>query len=412
MSVVDSNGYFLSDFRVLVWCRSEPDAPSGTPVILTRILEEIPPGQASVVCERATPRERRRQVSLQHSVVRWTPWPFRRGARIKAVLKYALFPVQLVFGLSLALLFRPSALLTVYFDNLWVLSALLIARICRLPVLFYFHDGYTESATSRGGLEGWMAPRIERLCARYGVFVALTRNLQESLSRRHGLEVELVRHVAGGPGSARCELEQERPRGKGIVAFSGAIYDNNALLLRSMAIACARRHLQFLVFTDCTREHLEEFGILQSTTKVAFESDGKRLVTALAESDLLYLPLAFESGEAVARESLRLAFPTKTLDYLQAGVPILVHCPSDYEVFRFLEQHSAAWLLADGADEALDKWLVRWTLEEMAPASPESVSAAIEEFSPARNFGSLRRAYKSAIAGRHPERPSDDRLPT
>ena len=56
----------------------------------------------------------------------------------------------------------------------------------------------------------------------------------------------------------------------------------------------------------------------------------------LREADVVLLPHSFEYAEA-ARDEFRTIFPTKTIEYLISGRPMLAHAPADAFLTQFLQ---------------------------------------------------------------------------
>ena len=118
--------------------------------------------------------------------------------------------------------------------------------------------------------------------------------------------------------------------------------------------------------------------------EVGFESDHAQLLERLAECDLLYLPLAFADSGDLTTNALQYAFPTKSLDYLVAGPPILVHCPVHFELSRFFQEHRCAHVLNEGDPAALAQWLEAWGGGAANP-DDDARRCAVEVFSPQEN---------------------------
>ena len=165
--------------------------------------------------------------------------------------------------------------------------------------------------------------------------------LADHYRQRYGIEATVLRQVVRR--DLRPKHSHVRDSAVRVIGFAGAIYDNNATQLHDLAAAVnANARLRLKIWTDATPERLRSLGIAGERVEVGFESDHTRLIERLADCDLLYLPLAFADSGDLTTNALQYAFPTKGLDYLVAGPPILVHCPAQYELSRFFKQHGSA----------------------------------------------------------------------
>jgi glycosyltransferase involved in cell wall biosynthesis len=65
-----------------------------------------------------------------------------------------------------------------------------------------------------------------------------------------------------------------------------------------------------------------------------------QVVERLSESDIVVLPHGFQGS--LPPEEYRTIFPTRTIEYLLCGRPILAHTPPDCYLTRFLKEHGCA----------------------------------------------------------------------
>jgi hypothetical protein len=100
---------------------------------------------------------------------------------------------------------------------------------------------------------------------------------------------------------------------------------------------------------------------------------------------LLYLPLAFYDAPGATTHSLQYAFPTKSLDYLVCGTPLLVHCPENFELSRFFAGHNCGHVVNQPGPEAVENWLNRWLAGRIAPLPDTDRLDALNVFSAAEN---------------------------
>jgi SAM-dependent methyltransferase len=391
--------------KVLVWSRSAPDGPSGTPAILERCLEPIPPGRVEIVCEDDGAPQRRRKIALPHPVTR-IAYPFRSlsgklGSAVHLAARYPSVAQLVSIGLRHVRRFEPDVMLTVLYDDRWVLSSYLLSRLTGIPVIYCVHDAYAENAEVRKwpwerAFPGWIEPRA----LRHGTVTTILGNLARVYRQKYGIACHLIRHPA-----PRVPLpERRRSPGKPLrIAFAGAVYDNVIDPLRQLAgIVAADPELSLTVLSPASPEQLAGHGISGRGVEARFERQYEKLLAALAEFDLLFLPLAAAGGPELAPGALQYALPTKTVDYLLAGAPILVHCPAHFELYQFLEGHQAAHLLPTGGDETLASWLGRWKAEAVPAIPVANRQQACAEFAPATIESSWRKLFRDACRWREP----------
>jgi hypothetical protein len=64
------------------------------------------------------------------------------------------------------------------------------------------------------------------------------------------------------------------------------------------------------------------------------------LIARLREADIVGLPHGFQGS--LPPEEYRTIFPTRTIEYLLCGRPILAHAPPNCYLTRFLKEHECA----------------------------------------------------------------------
>jgi glycosyltransferase involved in cell wall biosynthesis len=94
----------------------------------------------------------------------------------------------------------------------------------------------------------------------------------------------------------------------------------------------------------------------------------EQLLRELRQADVLMLPHGFDGGFApVEYETI---FPTKTIEYLISGRPILAHSPPGCFLTRFLNEHGCALVVEERTVAAVKAALLRLQTE---PALRESL---------------------------------------
>ena len=201
---------------------------------------------------------------------------------------------------------------------------------------------------------------------------------------RYGIECTVLRQIIRHP--AMPAVEPDLSAKELVIGFSGAIYDNNRRQLAELAEVVARNpRLRLKLWTDASPDDLATRGIGGDRVEIGYESDYGRLLSNLASCDLLYLPLAFYDAPGATIDSLQYAFPTKSLDYLVCGSPLLVHCPEHFELSRFFAGHNCGHVLNDPGPVAVERWLNRWLAGEVPSMDDKDRLAALDIFSPTEN---------------------------
>ncbi len=381
--------------RVLAWSRSGPGTPSGSPAVLLELLRCLTDSSVEFVCEQRPMTSATRSIDAGFSVRSWSffrlLWPFRRGSRLVAWARMIASPSLVILGLLRVAAFRPHVLLAMFFDPVWISTAFLVGKISGTPILWYVHDPFEEARERRSRFSRLAAHWLESLALRNGKVIVLYPSLQRLYMAKHGISARVVRHMTRHERGQRSDTAARPFR---CVGFAGTIYANNTHSLRDLARATRALGLEVRAFTNASEPHLEEAGLRSSHVTTAFESDYDRLLARLGECDLLFLPLAFRGDRDLPTEALRHVIPTKAVDYLLAGPPILVHCPADYELASFFRDTGAAHLLHEEGEDALRNWLWTWREGGVAPTPEANVLRALSRFGVVPNMEQFEAALR------------------
>lgn len=304
-------------------------ASTGTPIVLYELFRHFPAQSVRVLCGPGlTPRS---QLKLPFPTTRLTIERVDRylsgayrlaGKRMLPLVRQALR--------AAVLRERPSAIYAHYPDAVFVTAAALTAEEFGIPLTIYFDILWG------GNDEPGLADEYEhRVCTIARHRFAITEMYCEYLSAKHGLPFQLMPHVITSPPPSPPVAAHERARK---IHLGGNVYPNMNLdavqtLHRVLAAEASPPELEILGFTP--REDLTRWGIDGSFVKTG-TVPRDQLLDIQRKSAVLYLPEAFESP---VPDMIRNNFPTKALEYMLTGTPILVHAPADCYLSRSAREH-------------------------------------------------------------------------
>lgn len=341
--------------KTLVMTRSIPSAVTGSAVIMGNLarqfnrdemllLAALDPGRPAVHWEAHWPR---RIYGMLWSD-RW------RGERY---IRRAQFPL-LFFVSFLALIFsRSKAVLAVYPDGSFLLISYVIARLTRKPLYAYFHNTYLEN-NRPSRLANWLQPRVFNY-ARH-IFV-MSDGMQRLYEENYpGLKCSPLRHTFNDPLPAAEPLPPLNNRVQ--LCFSGTLNPSCFDAATRLALMIQQvGDVEVMLYTGTPPPVVERLGFSGPRVKVATVSRDE-LIAHLRQADILLLPHGFTSR--FAQEEIKTIFPTKTIEYLISGRPILAHLPADCFLAEFLRNHDCAVIVDEPDVGALKAALNRLRQDE------------------------------------------------
>jgi colanic acid biosynthesis glycosyl transferase WcaI len=291
-----------------------------------------------------------RAIELRSEFARYAPI-----ARLGQELQYARMSARAILAA------RPDV---VVLSNIPLLSMFVLTmslRVRRVPYIFWHQDIYSEAirviARDRfgqlGRLIGWVAGRVERRVARSAAaVVAISDNFLEQLDA-WGVQASKV-HVV--PNWAAIDEMPVRPRdntwaqahgliGAPVVMYAGTLgLKHDPSVISGLAQAAPVGSRTVVVSEGKGREWLEtEAGDVPGLTLLDYQPY-QQLPDMLASADVLLVVL--ESNAS------RYSVPSKVLNYLCAGRPVLALLPPDNAVAQMVEAAEAGLVVAPGDSDA------------------------------------------------------------
>lgn len=334
--------------KILFISRSVPPGASGSSVITANLAQQFTPEEMVVIGAYyvgSPPVEwRAGWPRLIYATVH--PPDNLRGGRW---LRWGQLPWLLLRGLWVCLYQHCEIILGTYPDEIYLLAAYVISLLTGRPLFLYFHNTYLEHP--RGNImAGWLQPRVFRHAQH--MFV-MSRAMQELYRRYYpGLVCTPLVHSFNeplpDPKTLPSTAEVQNPLR---LVLSGSVNASNEGAVAHMAQAIAAlTDTQLRIYSRTNPAYLKQLGIQGSQFSLTTVSRDS-LIQELQQADILFLPHGFSDRESI--EEIETVFPTRTIEYLIAGRPILAHVPEKCYIADFLREHQCALIVTDPGVEHL-----------------------------------------------------------
>lgn len=182
-----------------------------------------------------------------------------------------------------------------------------------------------------------------------------------------------------------CDEEITKPNYRTInansikIAFMGSLNNSNFdAFSRFTEILDNFPGCHLTTFSGTPDAMFSEYGV--SGTNVTHTSVGfDQVVEALKQHDVLFFPHGFEGGfKDIEYETI---FPTRTIPYLLAGVPILAHSPTNAFLTKWLKSYDCAEVVESKARGELSMALRRLIESEARQKTVvDNAVTAVEQF--------------------------------
>lgn len=333
--------------RILLLSEGVPPAPVGGAVIVGNLAQQFSPGEMVVAGEKPEgwleviwKNEWPRLVYLTRG------WPeSKRGCRWWRRLQ---FPLLLFRCLWLAMKERCTVVVAVFPREEFLLAGYITAVWLRAKFYPYLLNTYVEN---RKGLSlrfaHWLQARIFSRAEH--VFVMSEGMVELYRERYPNLKCSALVHSFNG----QIADFSPPPEPGSPVRFT--ICGNISESCREAAVRVGAAISQvedasLTLLSGTPRSYLERIGLLRNEVRYETVSSDEVLFH-LRRADVVVLPHGFSGG--YPPEEYRSIFPTRTIEYLICGRPILAHTPPDCYLTRFLREHDCALIVDEPSTEAL-----------------------------------------------------------
>lgn len=334
--------------RILLLSWTVPPETTGSAVIVGNLAKQFAREEMVVVGER--PHGRPAVVwkdTWPEIVYATTGWPqTRRGARWR---RKAQIPLLVLRCWHLTRRYHCTRLLVVFPNEEFLLAGYLIARVSGIPFYAYFHNTYIEQCNQDSWsypFSRWLQRQVfER--ARH-IFV-MSDGMVELYRERYPRVVCSPLVHSFNEEIPECNVPPP-PRTPIRFVLSGNINGSCEEAVVRVCEAISRIDSSLTILSGTDKRYIAELGILGPG--VQCETVSRDILLArLAEADVVLLAHGFTG--TLSDEEYRTIFPTKAIEYLLCGRPILAHTPPDCYLTRFLREHHCAFIVDDPSVEAL-----------------------------------------------------------
>lgn len=242
----------------------------------------------------------------------------------------------------------PSLIMGVYPDMHMLRAAQAAAKGARIPFLAYFHDLLEEvyADTSQANA----AYRLQSSVFQESASVlVIGQGMADHYRATTGFAARCLEHIS----PVWTEQKLESHTSLKTIFVGGTVYDVNHVAIQRLLDASRKVRLELILATGVGKIYLKRMGLAgEGLTVVTFaQPDAYR--ETLRHQGILAVGLNWPQESSTPEVELATAFPTKVIEYLFAGRPILVHCPGHYFLARFFRQHGCGLVVSERSSTAL-----------------------------------------------------------
>ena len=368
--------------------------------VMENLLSWLEPEEFVVACARA-PRvgvEMRSASSKMrvYDVLRppLTGLSFRLDQRLMSLYFHTAAPARALQRLARE--HNCGAILGVYSDIHALVAARQASEMTGLPLSLYLHDPIAEG--SQGARIHAYATAVQsKLFSEKHLVFSMSEGLTALFLRKYQLQTFPLPHCYNEKPLEPSSIE--RNAGPRTALFSGSIYEINRPAVARAAKSAIRAGFRVICTSQRAASTLASDGVPSESIDVKSSPTRSGYLELLRQQDALFVALAWPDESPIHRDSLATLFPTKIPEYLGAGRPILIHCPDDYFLSRFVGERQCGLLVGERNDERLlEAWARLRDDRDLALRLGHNSHQAVSYFDGKRIAGVFRQHVEALVA--------------
>lgn len=222
------------------------------------------------------------------------------------------------------------------------------SKITKVPFYPYLHDTISEGLSSTTFAKH--AKKVQNLVFENAKrIITMSEGMTDLLREKYSLESYPLEHSY--PEKLLDEPNFDRNK-KGF--WGGEVYNINNVCFSRIQKAMLNLNTTFTV-TSLSPLNIEKTSNLNQT----FFPSRQEYISAVNEHGIMVLSVNWPDECKVHEDELSTIFPTKTVEYLATGGPILVHCPRQYFLAKFFRNYSCGLVVDSKEIVDLEKAILK-----------------------------------------------------
>lgn len=326
--------------------KASPFARSGSGVVAKNFMNYFSNNEMIFLCEKNN------EITKHNSQVHYfNPFPidFSRGKRFVRWQKWFLLNSLINKITILVSKEKCHSIICFYPDEFYLIASSIVAKKNSIPFYPYFHNLYYEN---KKGISAIFAKIIQKKLFNQAPWVYLiSEGLLSEISHKYpNINFRVLLHTT--------EIQDKLLENKKIkkeftqISFLGNVNNSNkdalSFFLNSVN---AIDEIRVNLITSQPMNILKKESLLKNNVFVKANLSDNEVINELESSDLLILPHGFSGS--LSNSEYRSSFPTKTIDYLKSGTPILALIPDYSYLNDFLSKNQCAFCITSKNKQAI-----------------------------------------------------------
>ena len=322
-----------------------PCEKAGSILVMHELLSHFDPNSFTVI---TATRSGARRISPEHGhrVFRIMHNTYLSG-RANVIWRLIQVPLSIRLATRIVKRLRPSVIVGVYPEFEFLHIAQKVAASQKIPWVAYLLDAVSHCDSRT--VFGLMHRRIKKNTFRDASCVSvISKGMADYYKNEEGIQMRVLTHICPDLpiSTSLCAVANRAFMG-------GSIYSVNTHAAARIAKAMSKLNAQLVITTSGSDLQLASAGLYGPHIVRTFYATIQDYQIALSQSSFLVLALDWPDETRIGKEAMETIFPTRTMEYLISGRPILVHCPEHYFLAQFFRAHECGVVVSERSGDGL-----------------------------------------------------------
>ena len=343
--------------KILFLCRSVPPAHSGSSIVISNLAKCFSADDIIIIGSKVYGSQYKKNEKVLPFIKYGTINMNIRGVRW---LNWLQLPFLFFKSFFTIISNKCDIIVAVYPHHMYLLVGYLLSKVLKKPFYPYFHNLFSENYQNNIFVD-WLEDSSFKAANN---IITISEGLTNYYRKKYpDLSFSTLTH-SYSEKLPNINISTEKITEVDI-GFCGTInHTCEDSLLRILEAVNNRSNTKISLYGSTPNSKLEKYDF--NSRKFNYHILSRyNLSKELQNKDILVLPHMFiDSKYNLERETI---FPTKTIDYLLSGVPILAHVPKNCFLWEFINKHKFALLIdepkvnkiEEGMDELVSSFNLR-----------------------------------------------------
>jgi len=228
----------------------------------------------------------------------------------------------------------------VYPDLDFIQLAMTVAKECKIKFYPYLHDTIVEALNHK--IYKPLAKKVQKqIFLNSAKIFVMSDGIKQLYKKKYNIDSIPLLHTYSE------EIKQHINKKDITNSFfwGGSIYTLNTNSVKRIYQICNEINYTLLLSAATSYQNMRNLGFKMDNIKILPFLERKNFLKKIQNQKALILSIDWPDETSIHKDELSTVFPTKTIEYLLSGRPIIVHCHEDYFLSKFFKKNNCGLVI-------------------------------------------------------------------